>query len=295
MNHLKLKIIILVKKYQKLTIVADKLGVKQPTISFHIKSLEKEFGVPLFEVRLGRYFLTGAGEALYHYACKIDALMKEAKRVVAEFAEFNRGSLTIGASYVPATYVLPQIFYHFHHEFPNVNVSLIVKPAPEIRTLLRNHEIDIGVLSTEPFEEDTLKQTVILEDALVLAFSPNHVFTKKLNISLQDISKEQILLHRQSSTTRRLLTQWMTEHNIVFQSEIELDSLETMKQILKYGNGIAFISKLAIEQEVERNELCYLPIPDFELQRHIYAIYHEDRWNSKLVTYWLEALASFPK
>ncbi len=52
----------------------------------------------------------------------------------------------------------------------------------------------------------------------------------------------------------------MLAHNITFQSEIELDSLETMKQILKYGNGVAFISKLAIEQEVQRNELRYIPI-----------------------------------
>lgn len=44
----------------------------------------------------------------------------------------------------------------------------------------------------------------------------------------------------------------MLAHNITFQSEIELDSLETMKQILKYGNGVAFISKLAIEQEVQQ-------------------------------------------
>ena len=78
----------------------------------------------------------------------------------------------------------------------------------------------------------------------------------------------------------------MLAHNITFQSEIELDSLETMKQILKYGNGVAFISKLAIEQEVQRNELRYIPIPEFEFQRNIYTIHHEDRWNSKIISFY---------
>ena len=263
MNLLKLEIVVLIKKYKKLTIVAEKLGVKQPTITFHIKSLEEELGVPLFELRSGRYFLTEAGEALHHYACKIDALMKEARRVTQEFKDFNKGAITIGASYVPATYLLPEVVHQFQCEFPNIKITLIVKTAPEIRTMLQNHEIDLGVISAAPFDEPLLKQMNVMPDTLVLAFSKEHHLSKRTNVSLQDIEKERILLHRNPSTTRDLLTQWTLAHNITFQSEIELDSLETMKQILKYGNGVAFISKLAIEQEVQRNELCYIPIPDF--------------------------------
>ncbi|MEC3857390.1 LysR family transcriptional regulator [Bacillus sp. WOD8 KX774193] len=293
MNLLKLEIVVLIKKYKKLTIVAEKLGVKQPTITFHIKSLEEELGVSLFELRSGRYFLTEAGEALHHYACKIDALMKEARRVTQEFKDFHKGAITIGASYVPATYLLPEIVYRFQCEFPNIKITLMVKTAPEIRTMLQNHEIDLGVISAAPFDESLLKQTNVMPDTLVLAFSKEHHFSKKENVSLQDIEKERILLHRNPSTTRDLLTKWMLAHNITFQSEIELDSLETMKQILKYGNGVAFISKLAIEQEVQRNELRYIPIPEFEFQRNIYTIHHEDRWNSKIISFLLQSITSY--
>lgn len=293
MNLLKLEIVVLIKKYKKLTIVAEKLGVKQPTITFHIKSLEEELGVSLFELRSGRYFLTEAGEALHHYACKIDALMKEARRVTQEFKDFHKGAITIGASYVPATYLLPEIVYQFQCEFPNIKITLMVKTAPEIRTMLQNHEIDLGVISAAPFDESLLKQTNVMPDTLVLAFSKEHHFSKKENVSLQDIEKERILLHRNPSTTRDLLTKWMLAHNITFQSEIELDSLETMKQILKHGNGVAFISKLAIEQEVQRNELRYIPIPEFEFQRNIYTIHHEDRWNSKIISFLLQSITSY--
>ncbi|MCU5689263.1 LysR family transcriptional regulator [Bacillus cereus] len=293
MNLLKLEIVVLIKKYKKLTIVAEKLGVKQPTITFHIKSLEEELGVSLFELRSGRYFLTEAGEALHHYACKIDALMKEARRVTQEFKDFHKGAITIGASYVPATYLLPEIVYQFQCEFPNIKITLMVKTAPEIRTMLQNHEIDLGVISAAPFDESLLKQTNVMPDILVLAFSKEHHFSKKENVSLQDIEKERILLHRNPSTTRDLLTKWMLAHNITFQSEIELDSLETMKQILKHGNGVAFISKLAIEQEVQRNELRYIPIPEFEFQRNIYTIHHEDRWNSKIISFLLQSITSY--
>ena len=172
-------------------------------------------------------------------------------------------------------------------------ITLLVKTAPEIRMMLQNHEIDLGIISAAPLDEPLLKQTNIMPDTLVLAFSKEHHFSKKDNVSLQNIEKERILLHRNPSTTRDLLTQWTLAHNITFQSEIELDSLETMKQILKYGNGIAFISKLAIEQEIQRNELCYIPIPEFEFQRNIYTIHHEDRWNSKNHFFLLQSITSF--
>ena len=129
-----------------------------------------------------------------------------------------------------------------------------MKTAPEIRMMLQNHEIDLGIISAAPFDEPLLKQTNIMPDTLVLAFSKEHHFSKRQCI-VTKYKKERILLHRNPSTTRDLLTQWTLAHNITFQSEIELDSLETMKQILKYGNGIALISKLAIEQKY--NEMSY--------------------------------------
>ncbi len=111
----------------------------------------------LFELRSGRYFLTEAGEALHHYACKIDALMKEARRVTQEFKDFHKGAITIGASYVPATYLLPEVVHQFQCEFPNIKITLLVKTAPEIRMMLQNHEIDLGIISAAPFDEPLFK------------------------------------------------------------------------------------------------------------------------------------------
>ena len=116
---------------------------------------------------------------MHHYACKIDALMKEARRVTQEFKDFHKGAITIGASYVPATYLLPEIVHQFQCEFPNIKITLMVKTAPEIRTMLQNHEIDLGVISAAPFDESLLKQTNVMPDTLVLAFSKEHHFSKR--------------------------------------------------------------------------------------------------------------------
>ena len=75
------------------------------------------------------------------------------------------------------------------------------KTAPEIRTMLQNHEIDLGVISAAPFDESLLKQTNVMPDTLVLAFSKEHHFSKRKCI-ITRYRKERILLHRNPSTTR---------------------------------------------------------------------------------------------
>ena len=54
-----------------------------------------------------------------------------------------------------------------------------MKTAPEIRMMLQNHEIDLGIISAAPFDEPLLKQTNIMPDTLVLAFSKEHHFQRK--------------------------------------------------------------------------------------------------------------------
>lgn len=74
LSLLKLHIVELLNKHHKITTVAELLGLKQPTVTFHMKNLEREFGVKLFDTRMGKIILTDAGNALLHYATKINAL-----------------------------------------------------------------------------------------------------------------------------------------------------------------------------------------------------------------------------
>ncbi|MBY0055018.1 LysR family transcriptional regulator [Brevibacillus agri] len=82
MNITKLEIVMLLSKYKKVSSVAEVMRIKQPTVTFHMKSLEEYYGVRLFEQRGGVILLTEAGNALLHYASKITALSKDGIRSI---------------------------------------------------------------------------------------------------------------------------------------------------------------------------------------------------------------------
>lgn len=283
LNLLKLQIIELLHKHQKVTIVAELLELKQPTITFHMKSLEKEFGVKLFDARMGKILLTEAGQALLHYAIKINALTHESRRVVSEFGRLRKGNLHIGASYVPATYLLPLVIHHFSRQYPDVNISLCVKKAPTIMQMAERHEIDFGLVSTVPFEAPSLHIGTICEDDLVLIYAPHHPLASVPHITKQHIIASPFVLHSQDSSTRTITNQWLAEEKIAFSSYLELDSLEAIKQMVILGDHAAFVSSMAIQAELKQQLLQSAPIPNYSMERNTYAIYNRDRHPTGLV------------
>ncbi|RNB82850.1 LysR family transcriptional regulator [Brevibacillus panacihumi] len=281
MNITKLEIVMHLSKYKKVSSVAEVMGIKQPTVTFHMKSLEEYYGVRLFEQRGGVILLTEAGNALLHYASKITALSKETERVLLEFRDVERGTITIGASYVPGTYLLPQVISQFSREYPGMSVKLMIKPAPVIQQLLLEHQIDLGFISSQPFDEPKLHIHLMGEDELVIVFSAAHRFAAMSSIDALDLAQEPFIFHGTHSTTSQMTTQWAAAHKIKLRTCMELDSLESIKRALMLGNSISFLSRQAVTEEVNNHILACAPLPPPEPERFIYACYHRERWLSK--------------
>lgn len=287
---LKLQMVELLEKHHKITAVADQLGLKQPTVTFHMKSLEQELGVRLFESRAGKTVLTEAGKALYHYAVKINALSQEAERVVKEFDGLGRGTLKIGASYVPATYMLPPILSRFSAAFPRISLSLAVKTAPVIQDMLLNHEIDLGIMSAEPFDMAPLIRETLCEDELVVIFAPRHRLAECEQLSPEQLGEVPFIFHGQESSTRRLTDRWALNNGIDLKATMELDSLEAIKQVAMLGESVSFLSRQAVRVEVERGELDWRPIPRNPYKRYVYCAYNADRHRSALIDQFIDEL-----
>lgn len=323
MNFIKLDILVLLDQHKKITAVADALGVKQPTITFHMKSLEEQYGVPLFETYGGRYKLTRAGTALLHYARKIRALGLEAGRIMAEQRSPEKGIFHIGASYVAGTYFLPVWIHQFREAYPEVEVRLTIRTAPVIRQMLAERQIDIGFISAQKAStEDELYYEAICEDKLVVAYSVNHPLAKKNNIHQvitdcndltdgltnitpnfsmhsnadkstilpEELAAYPFLLHGSQSTTREMTNHWAQINNISFKNGIEMDSIESIKRTLVYGNNITFISYTAIQEEVAFGKLACEDIHKDLPQRMIFVCYNPERWISPQMNAFLEII-----
>ncbi|MBW7458389.1 LysR family transcriptional regulator, partial [Paenibacillus sepulcri] len=106
MSILRMKIIVLLDRLKKVTAVADELDLKQPTVSFHMKKMEEEWGIPLFEMKTGKVLLTEAGKTLHHYAQQIDHIYGEAQTRLQTLRQTGKNQFIIGCTDLAASLML---------------------------------------------------------------------------------------------------------------------------------------------------------------------------------------------
>lgn len=277
MNIQQLTIFVAAARSRSLTEVADELGFSQPTISFHLRKLEEQVGIELFKKYYRNLQLTDAGKALLPYARRIVALCQEAEQLMKDHQHERKGNLRIGASYTPATYWLPDLLSAYHQEYPGVHVQMTVKKAELVTELLRNGEIDIGIVSDTPFANPELVSVPLIEDELQLLFHAKHPLASKPDLSVDDLRNEPFIVHETGATSRRLADQWADENGLSLRICMELGAIETIKETVRCGIGIGILPKRSILREKkEDGELVMRSLPNSVNKRFVCLIVRAD-------------------
>ncbi|OMF28083.1 LysR family transcriptional regulator [Paenibacillus sp. FSL H8-0548] len=267
---------------------AGKLGLKQPTISFHLKKLEEELGVELFRKQSRSLQPSEAALELLPYARRIVFLMEEARLAMLERRELGEGRLRLGASYTPATYVLPPHFAAYRQLNKGVSLMLTVKQAGAVLAMLRSNEIDVGIVSLGDAVEDGLIIQPLIEDELKLLLAPEHPLADYAQIEVEQLREETFLLHEVGSTSRTLSDEWASKVGLQWGSVMELGAIETIKEALKCNMGIGILPRRSVIREVEAGELVLCDLPEYINRRHICLAYRNEEQLSPHVRSFIE-------
>ncbi|WP_033543155.1 LysR family transcriptional regulator [Planococcus sp. CAU13] len=274
MNIHKLQVFLSLAETRKMIATANLLGLSTPTVSFHIKSLEEDYGIQLFRTNAGGYRLTDAGELLHHYAKQLIQINHTLEKSIEDYKNGESGSIRLGASGVPAQLFMPDLIHQFAERYPRIKLSLDVKTAPEIENKLLLQELDCGLVMETGSKEPDLIYEPIISDNIVLAFSKAHPFAGKHALGENDLADQILLVHRLSSSTGHFSKSWLLEQNL--QTEmIQLDSVSTIIKMLSYGKAVALISKRLIEKE---DDLTYIEFQNKNMERQIHFVYHRNIW-----------------
>lgn len=149
-----------VRRNYNLTEVANALYTAQSGVSKHIKDLEDELGVELF-VRRGKRLLglTEPGKELLPFVERILLDTQNIKRLGEQFAQKDRGQLTVATTHTQARYALPPVVSRFKQAFPKVHLELHQAGPREIVSMLRAGQVDIGI-ATEALDEATVRDAL---------------------------------------------------------------------------------------------------------------------------------------
>ena len=277
MDLKQLETFITVVEWDSFSEAAKRLYLTQPTISTHIKQIENELNAELLKRTTKKLELTPEGREFYNYAKAISRIMESMQD------SFSKKSLTtfnIGASSVPATYILPSLLTKYHKSHIKTLVNIIQSDSLTTIDGVINGSINIGIVGMTTMDKDLTFEKV-LSDKLVVVTPYNDYYNalKKNNVKISSILKEPIIFREQGSGTLKESMK-MIDALGISKNSLNLigtaNSTETLKQCIRNGMGISIMSKLSVEEEVANNQLISFKIYDFESVRHFYLVYRSN-------------------
>lgn len=281
-----------VLEYKSFSKAAEAVYLTQPTVSGHIHALEEFLGTRLFD-RTGKTVLpTKAGELLYTYAKRILDLRSEAKRELELFVGRVKGELTIGASTIPGTYILPELIGSFKATHPDIYITLRISDTMGIVKGIVENQAELGIIGAR-VEDTRLDCRRLIEDELVVVVPPAHKWAKMDMIETGDLKGERFVLREAGSGTRMASLQSLASVNFHLEDinvVAELGSTEAIRQAVKAGLGISIISSRAVKDDIKYGLLHALRLKNLELRRDFFAVTFRTRTLSPIAQSFLDLL-----
>jgi DNA-binding transcriptional LysR family regulator len=153
---------------------ANHMHLTQPTISHHIKTLERELGVELF-VRSGSNLkLTEAGRLLLPRARKLIHQAIETQEMMASLQQEVAGHLRLACSTTAGKYILPLLAARFCRRYPGIRVTILTSTPEYVVPRLLEGEANLGVVSSYDICSSGLECQEFFRDSITLIVPPGH-------------------------------------------------------------------------------------------------------------------------
>ena len=271
MNLNQLRVFARVADAGSLTAAAHELGVSQPAVTKQLAELEESVGMNLFD-RLPRGVrLTAAGSLLVRRARKIFAEEQAAEGELAQLVGVEGGQLCVGASTTIGNYLMPQWFGRFHGEYPGVRLELLIENTAMIQQAVIDGRLDFG-LTEGLSRSDALDVEVVGHDEMAVIAAPSHSVLRRKKLRASNLQDYPILMRERGSGTRDVIEAELRRKDIHVEVAMELGSSEALKNAVVAGLGIAIVSRLTVELDLEHGRLQEVSIKDFRLRRALHLL-----------------------
>lgn len=256
---------------------AKKLSITQPAVSHHIKVLEEELNIRIFDRRKGEIVVTREGEAVVKCAKKLLGLYNNLRQDLSDSKKLVT-HLTIGITHTAESNPVAEALAKYCAEHRQVTITMVTDTINNLYKKLKNYEIDLAIV--EGRVPSTSVHYLLLDtDCLMLAVSMNHPFAQRSMVTLNELKKERMIIRLPNSGTRNLFTAHLESNNMDirdFNVILELDNIATIKDLIRRDFGVSVLPKSVCLDELKKKKIAVLPVENLSMMREINLAYMDD-------------------
>jgi DNA-binding transcriptional LysR family regulator len=291
MEFFLLKVFSTVASEKSFSRAAEKLSRTQPAVSLAVQRLENELGEKLIDRSAKELLLTDAGKIVLDYARRFENMERELDNSLAEMRDNSAGRLTIGANESTSLYLLQHIV-RYRRLYPKVKVEVRRSLSSRIPGQLLDGDLELGVVSFDPNDENLIS-TVIYTDHLAFVVSPQHRFASRDSVQITELGMETFIAHNVVSPYRDVVLRAFQRHRVPLNMDVEMPTVETIRKMVQRNEGVAFLPRMCVEQELQQRTLWEVKVEELSVERKIRLLYPSRRALSHAARAFLEVLKAY--
>ncbi len=261
------------------SLAARKMHITQPALTKNIRNAEDYLGASLVNRSSTGISLTPEGKVIYDYARRMIKLREEAKEKISALGINTGGNIYIGASTIPATYILPRVLSALRGHHPDITMYIKTADSEDVMNMVLAGEVEMGIIGKCPSNKK-LKTRELWKDRLILAVPKKHKWSKTKSVVMQELFAEPFIVREKGSATRDFMENYLKEEKSVNLSQFnicaELGSSEAVKEAIIAGLGVSIISIHAVERELAQGLLTEIPVQSCRMERNFHLIYRHN-------------------
>jgi DNA-binding transcriptional LysR family regulator len=279
-----LKTFVTLADVKNFTKTAELLLMSQPSVSLHIKNLEKEFQTKLFQ-RSPKYLkITPTGEILYKRARQMITIYEQTRQDILEHHNSVKGELKIGASFTIGEYILPSLLHDLQTNYPELELHVVIGNTEEIVHYVKLFQVDVGLIEGQTNEKE-VSVNAFMQDQLFVVSSINHELARKKEVTMADLQDQKWVTREIGSGTGQYLSHVIRSNGLKVKSLLTISSNQGIKETLMNGLGLSLLSYSVIERDVEHGNLSIIKLKNHSFTRtlsYIFSPIMQDKRNVKI-------------
>ena len=242
-----------VAEYGSFRQAAFRLGITQPTLSNQIAIMEKALKIQMFERTRKGINVTPQGRELLLSARRV---LEEAQGFISQSAILSGGGIgtfRLGVTPTLGPYLLPHILTPIHNKYSDLKLYVRENAPSELETGLINGQHDL-ILTTLPIMSSELVVAPLFREPIKLALARDHRLADRLTINREDLLGEPVLTISEHHLFHRQITELCEQVGAHVLRDYEGTSLDTLRQMVVMGMGVAFLPALYAKSEIRNEE-----------------------------------------
>ncbi|MGC3955253.1 MAG: LysR family transcriptional regulator [Propionicimonas sp.] len=219
---------------------AERHLLSESSLSRHIKALEDELGVTLFERTSRRVRLTRAGEQLLPYAQQISQLWNDYQLALRASKAADRSSVSIASNYY-----INDLISAFCAHHPDVAVRQLANDdsSTQVLSLLARGECQFAVVIDPPAIDAGIESIIMTVDSFVAVLPENHRLASRPNLAPVELAGDHFISFKVNTEGDRRIREICRnagfEPNIIFSADVG----SSIAQFVRDGLGVTLLQR----------------------------------------------------